>query len=73
MASYPPTGTSEPDPDIASRPALAESTNESSESDPLSSEPYRKSKDPDNSWSLLDLKKKYLKEQGAHPSALVKR
>ena len=63
MASFPPTGTAEPDLDIASRPALTEPTNESSESHTLSSVPCRKSQDPDNSWSLLDLKT-YLKEQG---------
>ena len=63
MASFPPTGTSEPDLGIASRLVLTEPTNESSESDTLSSEPCRKSQDPDNSWSLLDLKN-YLKEQG---------
>ena len=76
MASFSPTGTSEPDLDIASRPALTEPTNESSESDTLSSEPCRKSQDPDNTWSLLDLKN-YLKEQGGRlsgkKSELVKR
>ena len=45
-------------------------------SDTLSSEPCRKSQDPDNSWSLIDLKN-YLKEQGGRlsgkKSELVKR
>ena len=69
MASFSLTGTSEPDLDKASRPALTEPTNESCESDTLSLEPCtrRKSQDPDNSWSLLDLKN-YLKEQGGRLS-----
>ena len=67
MASFSPTGTSEPDFDIASIHALTEPTNESSESDTLSLEPCRKSQDPDNSWSLLDLKN-YPKEQGGRLS-----